>query len=231
MYTLYHQDGTRSGAALLALAEGGLTYEVRNIDISAYAHQREEFVKINPRGLIPTLLTDTGEVICETAAIMMYVADRHRLTDLAPLPQETGRGALHDWLFYHVGEVQEAGKRNAYSNRYSTDIADASRIKEKAQETLLTRWQIVDKHLADNGPYHLGERFSLVDLYLAITAAWLKVGDSRAALKRNNNHFGLEDLPAVKRCYDLVSARPKSGPILKRHDSGLQELLARSLPK
>ena len=224
MYTLYHQDGTRSGAALLALEEGGLTYELRDVDISAYDHRREEFVKINPRGLIPTLLTDTREVICETAAIMMYVADRHKLTDLAPLPEEAGRGALHDWLFYHVGEVQEAGKRNAYSNRYSTDIADAPRIRAKAQETLLARWQIVDKHLADNGPYHLGERFSLVDLYLAITAAWLKVGDRRS-------HFGLEDLPAVKRCYDLVSARPKSGPILERHDSGLRALLERSLPE
>tara|TARA_Y100000588_G_C14045884_1_gene834958 strand:- start:293 stop:988 length:696 start_codon:yes stop_codon:yes gene_type:complete len=231
MYTLYHQDGTRSGAALLALAEGELVYEVRDVDISAYDHQREEFLKINPRGLIPTLLTDTGEVICETAAIMMYVADRHQLTELAPLAQESGRGALHDWLFYHVGEVQEAGKRNAYSNRYSTDIADASRIRDKATQTLLERWQIVDKHLAENGPYHLGERFSVVDLYLAITAAWLKLGDSRASLKRDRVKFSLEDLPAVKRCYDLVSARPKSKPILERHDSGLRALLARSLPE
>ena len=231
MYTLYHQDGTRSGAALLVLEEGGLTYELRDIDISAYDHRREEYVKINPRGLIPTLLTDTGEVICETAAIMMYVADRHKLNDLAPLPEEAGRGALHDWLFYHVGEVQEAGKRNAYSNRYSTDIADAPRIQAKAQETLLARWQIVDKHLADNGPYHLGERFSLVDLYLAITAAWLKVGDPGDDLKQRRNPFGLEDLPAVKRCCDLVSARPKSAPILERHDSGLRSLLARSLPE
>ena len=125
MYTLYHQDGTRSGAALLALEEGGLSYELRDVDISAYDHRREVFLKINPRGLIPTLLTDTGEVICETAAIMMYVADRHKLAHLAPLPEEAGRGALLDWLFYHVGEVQEAGKRGPYSQRYSTDVNDA----------------------------------------------------------------------------------------------------------
>ena len=231
MYTLYHQDGTRSGAALLALEEGGLSYELREIDISAEDHRREEFLAVNPRGLIPTLLTDTGEVICETAAIMMFVADRHRLSDLAPLPEEPGRGALHDWLFYHVGEVQEAGKRGAYANRYSTDIGDTSRIRVKAQETLLARWQIVDRHLAEHGPYHLGERFSLVDLYLVITAGWLKARAQDGGHFRSGPSFGLEDLPAVKQCYELVAARPKCAPIMERHLSGLRELLRRSLPE
>ncbi len=231
MYTLYHQDGTRSGAALLALEEGGLDYRIRTIDISAYEHQENDFVRINPRGLIPTLLTDTREVISETAAIMLYVADRHQLAQLAPLPQEPDRGKLHDWLFYHVGEVQEAGKRNAYANRYSTDISDTPRIQEKAQQALLEKWRIVDQHLAENGPFHLGERFSLVDLYLAITAAWLKPRDSRTRLQSGGSTFILSDLPAVKRCYDLVRERPKSRPILERHDTGLRELMARALPK
>ena len=97
MYTLYHQDGARSGAALLVLEEGGLDYELRHIDISACEHRSERFLAVNPRGLIPTLVTDSGEVICETAAIMMYLADRHRLAELAPLPDEAGRGVLHDW--------------------------------------------------------------------------------------------------------------------------------------
>ena len=230
MYTLYHQDGTRSGAALLALEEGALPYELRHVDISADEHRREEFLAVNPRGL-PTLLTDTGEVICETAAIMMYVADRHRLTDLAPLPDEPGRGALHDWLFYHVGEVQEAGKRNAYANRYSTDVADVPRVRAKAKEALFARWQIVDRYLTENGPYHLGERFSLVDLDLLITAGWLEVAAGGADEFPMGHHFGLDDLPAVKRCYQLVAARPKCAPILARHLSGVRELLVRPLPE
>ena len=162
---------------------------------------------------------------------MMYVADRHRLTDLAPLPGEAGRGVLYDWLFFHVGDVQEAGKRNAYANRYSTDVADVPRIRAKAKETLLARWQIVDQHLAENGPYHLGERFSLVDLYLLITAAWLVVGASGVDHFAIGHNFGLDDLPAVKRCYELVAARPKCAPILAAHLHGMRELLVRSLPE
>ena len=229
MYTLYHQDGTRSGAALLVLEEGGLEYDLRHIDITANEHRSEEFLAVNPRGLIPTLVTDSGEIICETAAIMMYLADRHRLAELAPLPDEAGRGVLHDWLFYHVGEVQEAGKRKAYANRYSTDPADIPRIRARAADTLLGRWRVVDRHLADNGPYHLGARFSLVDLYLSITAAWLHVGDERVDGLDTDSR--LEHLPAVKRCYELVAARPKSAPVLNAHLKGLREILTGSLPE
>ena len=229
MYTLYHQDGTRSGAALLVLEEGGLEYDLRHIDITADEHRSEEFLAVNPRGLIPTLVTDSGEIICETAAIMMYLADRHRLAELAPLPDEAGRGVLHDWLFYHVGEVQEAGKRNAYANRYSTDPADIPRIRAKAADTLLERWRIVDRHLADNGPYHLGARFSLVDLYLSITAAWLQMGDERVG--GPDTDLRLENLPAVERCHELVAARPRCAPVLDAHLEGLREILAGSLPE
>lgn len=228
MYTLYHQDGTRSGAALLVLEEGGLEYDLRHIDITADEHRSEDFLAVNPRGLIPTLVTDSGEIICETAAIMMYLADRHRLAELAPLPDEAGRGVLHDWLFYHVGEVQEAGKRQAYANRYSTDPADIPRIRAKAADALLGRWRIVDRHLADNGPYHLGARFSLVDLYLSITATWLGMGDERVG--GPGTDLRLQNLPAVKRCYELVAARPKCAPVLNAHLKGLREILAGSLP-
>ena len=229
MYTLYHQDGTRSGAALLVLEEGGLEYDLRHVDITVDEHRSEEFLAVNPRGLIPTLVTDSGEIICETAAIMMYLADRHRLAELAPLPDEAGRGVLHDWLFYHVGEVQEAGKRNAYANRYSTDLADVPRIRAKAADTLLRRWRIVDRHLADNGPYHLGARFSLVDLYLSITAAWLQMGNERVG--GPDTDLRLENLPAVERCYELVAARPRCAPVLDAHLEGLREILSGSLPE
>ena len=160
---------------------------------------------------------------------MMYLADRHRLAELAPLPDEAGRGALHDWLFYHVGEVQEAGKRLAYANRYSTDPTDIPRVRAKAADALLERWRIVDRHLAHNGPYHLGTRFSLVDLYLSITTTWLGMGDERVG--GPGTDLRLQNLPAVERCYELVAARPKCAPVLDAHLKGLREILAGSLPE
>ena len=112
------------------------------------------------------------------------------------------------------------GKRAGYAHRYSTDPADGPRIKENANEALVARWKIVDAHLAAHGPYHLGDRFSLVDLYLLFSAANFEVfpfGHDRS----------LDDLPAVKRCYDLVAARPRCAPILAAHINGIHELLGR----
>lgn len=233
MYRLYHQDGTRSTAALLVLEEGGLVYELHNVDISANAHRSAEFLAINPRGCIPTLVTEEGNTIAETGAIMMYLADGHHLTELAPSADDPARGTLYDWLFFHIGEVQEAGKRASYPKRYSTDPRDAPSIQASARETFYARWQIVDRQLAQHGPYHLGDRFSLVDLYLMTAVPWFDICSGTAGDEATGSRkpFGLEDLPAVKRCYELTAARPQCAPILKRHIAGVQALIANSLPE
>ena len=117
--------------------------------------------------------------------------------------------------------MQAAGKPAGYPHRYSTDPEDAPRIRAQANRTLLDRWQIVDRHLAVHGPYHLGERFSLVDLYLVMTVVWLRSGV---------HPIDLDSLPAVKRCYELVAARPRCAPIVERHIKGLSDLLDQGLP-
>ena len=119
MYTLYHQDGARSTAALLTLEEGGLDYELRRVDISADEHRDPEFLALNPRGLIPALVTETGEMLGETAAIMLYLADRHRLTDLAPLPEEPVLGTWREILLAHALPVS----RCRYPRTNTTAIA------------------------------------------------------------------------------------------------------------
>lgn len=212
MYQFYNLEGTRSVAAHMVLEEAGVPYRLHRIDISSREHRTPEFLRINPRGLIPALVSDTGEVVCETAAIMLYVADRHRLCELAPLPGEPGRGALLDWIIYLAGDLQDPAKRLAYTHRYSADPGHAPGIREQALKTMRERWHIVDDHLEKSGPYHLGERFSLADIYMLVTAAWFR-GDR-----------SLEELPAVKRCYDLVAARPKIAPIQAEHERWLDAL-------
>ena len=75
----------------------------------------------------------------------------------------------------------------------------------------------------------LGARFSLVDLYLSITAAWLHMGDERVG--GADTDLRLDNLPAVKRCYELVAARPRCAPVLDAHLKGLREILAGPLPE
>ena len=100
----------------MVLAETGLRYELRQIDITANEHRTPEFFAINPRGTIPVLVDDNGATICETIAIMLYLADKHALEHLAPVPTDPLRATLLDWLVYHAAEVQEPVKRSYYAH-------------------------------------------------------------------------------------------------------------------
>ena len=68
-----------------------------------------------------------------------------------------------------------------------------------------------------------------MDLYLLITAAWLHMGDDRVG--GLDTDLRLVNLPAVKRCYELVAARPRCAPVLDAHLKGLREILDGSLPE
>ena len=79
MYVLYGGDFTRAPLVQWVLEEGGLEYELREVDIVKGEHRTAEFRAINPAGLIPVLITPEGEALYEVAALMIYLADRHQL--------------------------------------------------------------------------------------------------------------------------------------------------------
>lgn len=209
MYILYGGRLTRTVGPQMVLHEGDLAYELREIDIMRDEHRRPEFLAINPAGYVPALVTPEGQVLHEAAAIMLYLADRHRLDDLAPASDAPERGLFYSKLFFLTNDVQPAMKRYYFPHRYSTDDADTPRIKARALDMAKERWAVVDSHLAAHGPYHLGARFSLVDLYMAM---W-------AALGFEPPETLLPQFPAVRRCYDLVAARPKIAALLKETEA------------
>ncbi len=140
MYMLYCLDGSRATAAHMVLAEAGLPYEKREVDITADEHQSSWFLSINPRGTIPALVDDHGCVICETIAIMVYLCDRHGVEHLAPGPIDPQRGVMLDWLAYHATEVQEPVKRSFYAHRYTLRPGDTEAIRKKAGDLLTSTY-------------------------------------------------------------------------------------------
>ncbi len=208
MYILYGGKFTRTVGVQMVLEEGGIPDELRELDIVAGEHREPDFLAINPAGYVPAMITLEGQALHETAAIMLYLADRHGLDELAPRAGEPERGLFYSKLFFLTNDVQPAMKRIYFPHRYSTDSADAPRIKAQAVRMAEERWKVVDAHLAAHGPYHLGTRFSLVDLYMVV---WAALFEPRAAL--------FESCPAIARCYDLAAARPKIVPLLERHET------------
>lgn len=197
MYRLYWSEGTASFGPQVVLEEGGLDHEIVEVDIAAGQNRRPDYLKINPLGTVPALVRPDGQVLTEAAAIMLYLAERHGLDELAPAVGDPGRGLFLRSLFYLTNTVQDDYRRFYYPERISTDPADAPRIKAKAVEALIESWRHVDDQLAAQGPFHLGARFSLADIYLVMLATWFQpMADLFARF------------PAVRRCFDQASRRP-----------------------
>ena len=214
MYILYGGGYSRAIGPQMVLEEGGLDYEQRQVNLQAGEHRSPEFLKINPAGYVPALVTPEGDILHEAAAIMLYLADRHQLTDLAPATDDPARGVFLSKLFYFTNDIQPALKRFYYAHRYAEGEDEIARTRHTARDMATERWGVLDQHLQDNGPYHLGDRFSLVDLHMALWAAYGFVEVDEI----------LDAFPGVRRCYDLVVARPKSGPLINQMRKVVVEL-------
>src|SRR5262245_21354654 len=196
MYILYGGDFTRSPLVQWVFNEGGIPYEFRNIDIVKGEHRTPEFRAVDPAGLVPVLVTPEGDTLYEVAALMVYLAEQHRLTDLAPAVGDPRRGRFLSSVFWIASDIQAEMKRFHFPHRYSLKVEDAPAIQDMSKQLVLSRLDVMNTRLAKGGPYILGERFSLADFYLSFWIAYL---DREAMRKR---------CPEVARMYDLVRNRP-----------------------
>ncbi len=205
MYILYGGNVTRALGPQMVLAEGGLPYELRNVAIERQEHLNPEFRALNPAGFVPALVTPEGEVLHEAAAIMLYLADRHALTDLAPSPDDPLRGRFLARLLFFTNDVQPSLKRTYYPHRYALRQEDIEEVRQQSRAMVRARWQLIENWLSEDGPYHLGRRFSLLDLHLAM---WACYGFERPL-------DILDEMPGCRRMYDLVRSRRIAGPLLQ----------------
>jgi glutathione S-transferase len=155
-----------------ALEELAVDYALERVDLS---RPREPgFLKLNPTGRVPTLAISDGVVIAETAAILMYLADRDPQATLAPLGTDPLRPAYYQWTCYLTSTLQPAFFPWFYPERFSDNPSHAEAIKKKAQETLHGIWQQIDRHLEQGGPHILGDRFTICDFMLHMFSEWRK---------------------------------------------------------
>jgi glutathione S-transferase len=202
MYILYGGDFTRSGLVQWVLDEGGLDYTFRKVDIIKGEHRSPDFLAINPAGLVPVLITPEGETLTETAALMVHLADRHGLTDLAPSATDPLRGLFLSTIFFLASDIQAEMKRFHFPHRFSLRVEDNEKTQELTRAMVLSRLAVVNERLEKSGPYLLGTRFSLADAFLSFWMAYLGSDDVSARLQ------------SIGRLYGLAKQRPKLAALL-----------------
>ena len=195
MYKLFFAPGAASMAPHAALEEIGASRELIRVDLAKGEHRQAAYLELNPHARVPTLV-DGDFVMYEAAAIVMHLADRHPESGLAPAPGTPERGRWYQWLLYLSNTPQDAFMQYFHPDYYAFTPEARAQVKTMAERRIGAMWERLDAALA-SGPYLLGEGFSGCDLYLNMLARWSR-NMARPALA----------YPNLKRCIDLVRARP-----------------------
>lgn len=157
---LYYFPGSCSLSAHVVLREAGVDFELERVDLRSYkTASGTDFRQINPKGYVPALQLDDGQLLTEGAAILQYIADQNPGANLAPENGTLERARLQEYLNFIATELHKS-----FSVLFKPDSTDE--MKQKAKENIEARLAYVESVFADGRPYLLGDTFSVADAYL-----------------------------------------------------------------
>lgn len=207
MLKLYWADDSGALAPQILLEEAGVKYERIEIDLEAGAENSEEYLSINPRGQVPALILDDGSIMTESAAIVLHIADTFPEAKLIPAVGSTQRAKVYRWLIYSVANIYETVLRLYYTDRYTPDADQIEPLKTIARADIDRAWSLLNAEL-DDGPFFLGQTYSIIDPYLVMLINWHEEPEPLF-----NRHPKLETL------YEAVKQRPATQRIWSQHFS------------
>ncbi|HMM56898.1 MAG: glutathione transferase GstA [Xanthomonadales bacterium PRO7] len=162
---LYYSPGACSLSPHIVAHELGLPVAIEKVDTKTKRTATDrDYWQINPKGSVPALELDNGEVLTEGPAIVQYLADLKGNTALAPANSTLARARLQETLNYITSEIHKT-----YSPLFSEATPEATREERKAY--LNKRYALIEKILAKQ-PYLLGDHFTVADAYLFTVTRW-----------------------------------------------------------
>lgn len=168
MYQLHYSPGTASMSVHWLLIEMQIPHELVLVDFSNQQQKSPEYLKMNPTGVVPTLIVD-GQPIGEFAAICMYLADKYPDKQLAPSINSDRRAEYNQWMFYLSNTIQPAFRSWFYPQEFSPDLEFGKEMARSKIESCFTR---VDKHLSDDRKFIMGENKTAADFCMTILLRW-----------------------------------------------------------
>jgi glutathione S-transferase len=194
---LYYSPGACSLAPHIALREAGYDFDLVRVDIpNKKTASGEDYWAINPKGYVPALGLDSGEVLTEAQVILQYLADHKEAAGLAPKTGTMERYRLMEMLNFISAELHK--QIGALFNPKLTP-----EMREVQMAYIERRLNALDKMLAGR-PFAAGDRFSVADAYLFTILNWTRI-----------HKIDLAKWPNVKAYQERIAARPKVQETLK----------------
>jgi len=194
---LFYSPGACSLAIHIALEEVGSPYEVSRV--SKEAGGREALLKANPKGAVPTLVLDNGQVLTETAALLQYLADQAPTKNLLPPNGTWERYRAIEALNYVATELHKGFGPLFRADRMVSSPEGREQLKASAKEALAEKMRFVADKVGEK--YFLGADYSLVDAYACTVLQWSRmVGVDLAAWPQLKAYVArVAQRPAVRR--------------------------------
>jgi glutathione S-transferase len=189
---LYYFPGACSLACHIAMREAGIEPQLEKVDGKTKKTERgADYLPVNPKGYVPTLVLDNGETLTEAAAILQYIADQKPAAKLAPAAGTMQRYRLAEWLNFIATEIH---KNHGPLFKFAEKLPDAS--KQVFKDDLAGRFAWLAKELSGK-PYLLGDQFSIADIYLFTVLNWPR-------------YVGMDigKWPALKEYHQRIGSRP-----------------------
>jgi len=194
---LYFSPGACSLSPHIVLREAGLKFDLEQVDLKEkQIKSGGDYRKVNPKGQVPVLQLDNGEVLTEGPAIVQYVADQNPDSGLAPRAGSLERYRVQEWLNYITSELHKN-----FTPLFKPNTPED--YKKIARDNLAERFSFVDQKLAGK-QYLMGDRFTVPDAYLFVISNWAGI-----------QKIDIAQWPNLKAFADRVRARPKVQEALK----------------
>ena len=170
--TLYFTPGTCAQAVRIALEEAQAPYTLVRVDFASQQQRSPEYLAVNPKGRVPALVTEHG-TLTETPALLAYVAQRFADARLAPA-DPFGFARMQEFHSYLASTVHIAHAHRPRASRWADEPEAQAAMQRKVPANMTECFTLIERHYLGDGPWVLGEQYSVADGYLFTVAGWLK---------------------------------------------------------
>ena len=188
---LYYSPGACSLSPHIVSRELGIPVELKKVNSKDKSVEGGgDYRQVNPRGYVPALVLDNGEILTEGPAIVQYLADRKPQAGLAPQAGSFERYRLQEWLNFLTSEIHKT-----FSPLFKPTTPEE--YKKITKENLAGRFDWLDQQLAGKD-YLMGSQFTVADAYLFVLLGWT-----------GPTQLDLAKWPNLAAFHKRVGARPK----------------------
>jgi glutathione S-transferase len=195
---LYFSPGACSLSPHIVLREAELNFELERVDLQTKKLKASgaDFLAVNPKGQVPVLQLDNGEILTEGPAIVQYLADQKPQSGLAPPNGTLARYHVQEWLNFVTSELHKV-----FAPLFRPTTPEE--FVKITKDNLANKFTFLDKHLASR-QYLMGDSFTVPDAYCFTVTGWTKYKE-----------IDLGRWPSLKAYMDRVAARPKVQEAMK----------------